>query len=111
MDPARRLLFMRLQDKMNASCLQKSSQAVFLPDRWGAGLQLTKHQNRDNQRLSCSWLNTTQCFACVASTESCALASAELLFSVNPARVCSVAALRDLSQVCHHHCQPVIKTK
>lgn len=31
MDPARQPLFMRLQDKMNASCLWKSSRAVFSP--------------------------------------------------------------------------------
>lgn len=46
MDPARQPLFMRLQDKMNASCLWKSSQAVFSPACLRAGLQLTEHQQQ-----------------------------------------------------------------
>lgn len=44
MDPTRQPLFMRLQDKMNASCLWKSSRAVSAPDCLRAGLQLTEHQ-------------------------------------------------------------------
>lgn len=48
MDPARQALFMCLQDKMNASCLRKSSQAIFSLACLTvcAGLQLTEHRQQ-----------------------------------------------------------------
>lgn len=79
MDPARRALFVRLRDKMNASCPWKTSRAVFPSSRLCAGLQLgASAQSRQQQQafMSCSPFRP-----CCVSRVS--LRSAALLLATN----------------------------